>query len=210
MSQKSRATGWVRDLRKKGITFDKRGRARRDGRALSTRSLTIALTKVRGRSEVRETKRSPSTLDKQLDRWGVAEKQRKKATPARVARLAGVSQKKAKEWIARDGMPRELLDRVAAGISGQRVYKATWKHGKQSKVTRAEEKELAAAFRKFLRARTKGDPKAFKLYEKWRAIKEYLRKRLTMKEWRRIVSKIGRAEGLEKEGLFSIMRFILS
>jgi len=210
VSQKSRATGWIRDLKKRGITFDKRGRARRDGHFVSARSLAIHLTKIRGRSEVRETKRSPTTLAKQLDRWGVPEKALGKLTPAKVSKLTGASQRKAKEWIARDGMPRELLDCVGAGLTGHKVYKPTWKHGRKSKATRVEERELRDAFRKFLRARERGDPKAHKLYERWRAIKEYLRKRLTMKEWRRVVSKIGRAEGLEREGLFSIMRFILS
>lgn len=209
MTQKSRAAGWLRELRKKGITFDRRGRARRDGKALSTRALALQLTKIRGRPE-KPTTRAPSNLDKQLDRWGVDPAARGKVTPARIAKLTGASQKKAREWIKNDGMPRELLDRVGAGLTGNKIYSATWKHGRKSKVTTAEEKELRKAFKKFLRARERGDPKAHKLYEKWRAIKEYLRKRLTMKEWRRVVSKIGRAEGLEKEGLFSIMRFILS
>lgn len=211
MSQKSRASGWLRELRKRGISFDKLGRARKDGKSISSRSLEIHLTKVRGRPErVRATRLT--NLDRQLDRWGVGPKQRKKVTPARVARLAGVTQKKAKEWIARDGMPRELLDRVGAGVTGNKVYKAKWKHGAKGKATREEERQLREAFQKFTRARARGESNAKieKLYAKWRAIKEYLRKRLTMKEWRRLVSKIGRAEGLEKEGLFSIMRFILS
>lgn len=209
MTQKRRAAGWLRELRKKGITFDRSGRARKGSKFVSSRSLEIHLTKIRGRSEARPT-RTPSNLDRQLDRWGVDEAQRAKITPALVAKVARVSQKKAREWIRDDGMPKELLDRVGAKLTGNKIYRAKWKHGTKGKASGAEEKELRKAFKDFLRAREKGDPKAFKLYEKWRAIKEYLRKRLTMKEWRRLVSKIGRAEGLQKEGLFSIMRFILS
>lgn len=207
MTQRARAVGFVRDLRARGITFDARGRARRGGKYITDRALAVAITKLRGGETV---VRAPTTLDVQLERWGVPEEARRGVTPSRLARIANVSKRKASEWIARDGAPKETIDRIASRLINIKAYPETWKHGKRAKATREEEKQLRRAFRDFVRARTLNNPRAHKFYDKWKRIKDYLRARLTKKAWRALVEKLGRAEGIQKQGLFSVMRFILS
>ena len=207
MTQRRLASGHVRDLKKRGVTFGRDGRARKAGKLLSDRALRLQITKVRA-GEI--ATRAPRTLDVQLERWGVPKTKRGDMTPARVAKIAGVSQKKAKEWIKRDGAPQEVIDRIASSAVGARSYSSTWEHGRRSKATREEERQLRKAFHAFVRARSLNNPRAHKFYERWKRIKDYLRERLTKKAWKKLVEKLGRAEGIQKTGLFSVIRFILS
>lgn len=210
MTQRRRAAGFLRALKARGVTFDARGRARLGNRYISDRSLAIRIARLEPKEVRAERKRIPRTLDRQLARWGVPAEDRARLTPAKVARLAGVSKELAAKWIARNGVPDEKIDRVASKLVDAPTYREKWKHGRRSKATREEEKQLRRAFQRFVRARERSDPAAWKKYEQWRRIKDFLRSRLSMKAWKDLLVRIGRGEGMKMHGMFSVMRFVLS
>lgn len=141
---------------------------------------------------------------------GMPGKAEKRFSYADAATWTKLSESTIRRYVERGGTPPAVVDIIRAKLTNERAYASTWSHGTRSAPTKREERLARKAFKEFIVARDLNDPKTQKKYERWRAIKDYLRPRLTAKAWTLLVRRLGKRESLSQFGSFSVQRFITS
>jgi hypothetical protein len=205
--------GRIRPLRALGYEIDKRGRVRKNGKPIKAATVQRAAAKI-DRAKVQGAQKQKRALGRTKLLTGLerttSKTQRKEFTVKDAAKWTGQSQRTVQKWIDVGGTPPEALDCIRAKLSGEKCLPIEWKHGKTSKATNDERKELQRKLRMFVQGKRKRATDTKKRYDEWYKAKKTLRKKLTKKAWREVMIKVGHAEGLDDEGTFSIMRFMLS
>jgi hypothetical protein len=115
-----------------------------------------------------------------------------------------------KRWVRKGNTPPQALDKIRAHLTGAKPLPESWKHGRQTRITMEEQENLHRTLRGFIQATHRKEKNTPKKYEEWRAEKKKIRTKLTKKAWDNLMKKLGKREGLQQEGLFSILRFMLS
>lgn len=234
---RSLARGHAAELRERGVRIDRRGRARDEhGHFISRDSLARRVARIeaaerRERQERAEKAQLTRTrLDKQLAKQPIiapdgqtnitadvlAQLRADKGKRTEVAQRIGVTEKTIRTWLAKGGVSPERADQIRAFFTvdtagrQQRIYGATWESGRREHATREQLREVREAMRAFIRARDVSDPRVHQFYLAWRAAKDRVRAQLTKDAWRTLVARIGKQEGLDTFGAFSVLRFTTS
>jgi hypothetical protein len=152
---------------------------------------------------------SRTKLLPQLEKLTTKE-ERKKFSVEQAAKWTQRSPETIRKWIHKGNTPKPMLDRIRANLTGDQPLPETWAHGDKNQITAEEQSKFHSAMRGFIQAKHKKDKSIPKKYEEFYSEKKKLRRKLSKKAWDALMHKLGKSEGLDEQGAFSILRFMLS